>query len=75
MLLFRYSRWDGTQEVPDITPEELMDRVADEMLETGDLRRVLRRMMQFGADFPGGQRMMGLRDMLERLQRRKDRNL
>ena len=75
MLLFRYSRWDGTQEVPDITPEELMDRVADEMLETGDLRRVLRRMMQFGADFPGGQRMMGLRDMLERLQHRKDRNL
>ena len=75
MPFYRYGRWDGTQEVPDLSAEELVDRVADEMLETGDLRRVLRRMMQFGTDFPGGQRMQGLRDLLERLQQRRDQNL
>lgn len=38
MHLFRYSRWDGTHDVEPFTPEDLMEKIADEMLGDGDLR-------------------------------------
>lgn len=74
-MLYRYSRWDGTQEFQPFTPDDLMDRIAEEMLEHGDLRSVLRRLLQRGADFPGGRRMMGLQELLERLRGARDQRL
>ncbi len=74
MVRMRYSRWDGTQDI-GFTQDDLMDHVAQEMLETGDLRGVLKRLMQRGADFASGRRMEGLQDLLERLRKRREENL
>ncbi len=74
MVRMRYSSWDGTQDI-GFTQDDLMDHVAQEMLETGDLRGVLRRLMQRGADFASGRRMEGLQNLLERLRKRREENL
>ena len=57
MPLYRYSRWDGTQAVEPFTASDLMDYVADRMLEDGDLRSILRELMQRGAS--AGCRVIG----------------
>ncbi|MSQ23250.1 MAG: VWA domain-containing protein [Chloroflexi bacterium] len=75
MHLFRYTRWDGTQNVDPFTAEDLMQHIAEDMLEDGDLRNTLRRMMQHGAEFSSGRRMMGLQDLLDRLRQARERNL
>ncbi len=75
MRFFRYSRWDGTQELEPFTAEDLMDQIAEEMLEDGDLRSAMRRLMQRGGEFSSGRRMMGLQDLLERLRNARERNL
>ncbi len=74
MVRMRYSSWDGTQDI-GFTQDDLMDHVAQEMLETGDLRGVLKRLMQRGADFASGRRMEGLQNLLERLRKRREENL
>ena len=68
MMLYRYSRWDGTQasEMPSV--DELIEHVAEEILQGGDLQSVLRRMLRGGAELPQGRRMMGLQELLERLR-------
>ena len=70
MPLYRYSRWDGTQKI-DLDADELMSALADDLLYDGDPWRALRRLMQQGARMPEGQRMPGLKDLLERLKRQR----
>ena len=74
MPLFRYSRWDGTQRI-DLDADELLSSMADDLLYDGDPWRALRRMMQQGARMPEGQRMPGLKDLLERLKRQRQQRL
>jgi uncharacterized protein with von Willebrand factor type A (vWA) domain len=74
MPLFRYSRWDGTQKI-DLDADELLAAMADDLLTDGDPWRALRRMMQQGARMPAGQRMPGLKDLLERLKRQRQQRL
>src|SRR5258706_12060803 len=52
-----------------------MDRIADEMLDDGSLRSALRRMLQHGAEFPSGNRMMGMQELLDRLRQARAGNL
>ena len=75
MPLYRYSRWDGTQAVEPFTSSDLMDYVADRMLEDGDLRSILRELMQRGAQFDANRHMPGLRDLLEQLRERRQQQL
>ena len=75
MPLYRYSRWDGTQAVEPFTASDLMDYVADRMLEDGDLRSILRELMQRGAQFDANRRMPGLRDLLEQLRERRQQQM
>jgi len=71
---FTYSRWDGTQRGFDLDADLLFDQLTDELLYHGDVNAALRRMMQEGMRGPDGERLDGLRDMLERLrQERQDR--
>lgn len=74
-MLYRYSRWDGTQQIETFLADDLMDKIAEEVLGDGDLRTALRRMLQQGAQFPSGRRISGLRDLLERLKNRRSQNL
>ncbi|HVA26505.1 MAG TPA: VWA domain-containing protein [Chloroflexota bacterium] len=73
MSLYRYRRWDGTQQIDPFTAEDAMDFIADHVLDEGDLRSALRRMLQRGAESPTGRRMEGLQDLLKRLRQARQR--
>ncbi len=74
MTLYRYSRWDGSQRL-DFDADDLLDAVADDILQDGDPRRALRRLMQQGLPGAGAPRIPGLRDLLDRLRRRRQQQL
>jgi uncharacterized protein with von Willebrand factor type A (vWA) domain len=68
---FTYSRWDGTQVGFDIDAESIFSEITDDLLYHGDLNAALRRMMQQGFRDRDGKEVQGLRDVLERLRRRR----
>ena len=65
---FTYSRWDGTQRGFDLDADLLLDELTDELLYHGDVNAALRRMMQQGLDDPEGNRLPGIRELLEQLR-------
>ncbi len=75
MLTFRYSQWDGSQEVFDPDHDDLMDALADDLMNHGDVNRALRDMMRRGMQMPDGQRLDGMRDMMERLRQQRQQQL
>jgi uncharacterized protein with von Willebrand factor type A (vWA) domain len=74
-VLFRYSRWDGTQSVPDLNADDVLDDMADDILGYGDLKTALHRLMNQGLKPPHGERTPGLRDLLEKLRQRKQERM
>jgi uncharacterized protein with von Willebrand factor type A (vWA) domain len=74
-MRFRYSQWDGSQNVPDLDADDLLGEMAEDVLSDGDPRRALQRMMREGLRQPGGQRQPGLKDLLERLRQRRQQQL
>ena len=70
----RYSQWDGSQAVPDLAADEILDALADDMMAEGDLEAALRRLMERGWRSPDSTRgdMAGLRDLMDRLSRRRE---
>lgn len=78
MLLYRsyrYSRWDGSQQIFDLDADELMDRLSDELLKDGDLRQALRELLRNGMQNREGQQLTGLRDLMEQLKNRRRQQL
>jgi len=67
----RYSRWDGTQTGFELDAEDLLARLTDDLLYHGDLNAALRRLMQQGFRDRNDERVSGLRDLLEKLKRRR----
>ncbi|MCZ6615192.1 MAG: VWA domain-containing protein [Chloroflexi bacterium] len=72
---YRYSRWDGTQKIFDIDEDQLMEELSNELLAHGDLQRALRNLLQRGMENGRGERMEGLRDLMERLKGRRQQDL
>ena len=57
---YRYSQWDGSQQVPDFTADDLLESMADDLLRGGDPERALRSMMKRGFRLPDGRRFEGM---------------
>ena len=72
---FTYSRWDGTQRGFDIDADGLFDQLTDDLLYHGDVNAALRRLMQEGMRDRNGERIQGLREMLERLREQRQERL
>ena len=71
----KYRRWDGTQDLPDLTADEIVDALADDVLEHGDLGEALRRphgARRCAASDPSRGDLRGLRDLLDRLRDRRE---
>ncbi|WP_419933292.1 hypothetical protein [Candidatus Poriferisodalis sp.] len=68
---FRYSAWDGTQTGFDFDADSLFAEMTDDLLYHGDLNAALRRLMQQGFTDADGNRLEGLREMIERLRDRR----
>ena len=69
---FQYSAWDGTQEVPDFSADDILDQLADDLLRAGDPRKALRNLLQRGFTLPDGRRFDGLRRLLQQMQRERE---
>ncbi len=72
---FRYSRWDGTQTGFEPAAEGLLGEIADDLLYHGDLNAALRRALQSGLRTADGRQLDGLRQLLERIARRRREEL
>ncbi len=71
MVAFRYSEWDGTQEIPPLDPDDLLEALSDDLMNFGDLEHALRNLLQRGMRNPMGQRLQGLRDLLQQLRQQR----
>lgn len=73
-MRYRYSEWDGTQEIPQLGADEILDALSDDLMNFGDLQHALRNLMQRGMQTPQQGQMQGLRDLLQQLrQQRRER--
>ena len=70
----RYSTWDGSQSLPDLDADEILDALADDMMAEGDIESALRRLRERGwhSSDPTRPDMAGLRDLMDRLNRRRE---
>ena len=68
---FSYSRWDGTQVGFELDADAILPEITDDLLYHGDLNNALRRMMQSGFRDRNGERLEGIREMLEKLRRKR----
>jgi uncharacterized protein with von Willebrand factor type A (vWA) domain len=70
---FTYSRWDGTQTGFSMDADELMAEMTDDLMYHGDVNAALRRLMREGMTDKDGNRIEGIREMMEKIrQRRKE---
>jgi uncharacterized protein with von Willebrand factor type A (vWA) domain len=72
---FTYSRWDGTQKGFDVDADALFEELNDDLLYHGDINSALRRLMQQGMTDRNGERLQGVREMMERLRRERQERL
>ena len=72
---FTYSRWDGTQQGFELDGDALLEELTDELLYHGDVNAALRRMMHQGLRDRNGERLQGVRELLERLRRERQERL
>ena len=71
---FTYSAWDGTQADYEMTADDLFRQMTDDLAYHGDPNAALRNLLQNGFE-QDGERMQGLREMLERLKERREEML
>src|SRR3990170_1040548 len=75
VLRYRYSEWDGTQEIPALDPDDILNALTDDLMNFGDLQHALRNLMQRGMRNQQGDRTQGLRDLLQQLRQQRRQNL
>src|SRR5947207_12535807 len=68
---FSYSRWDGTQVGFELDADDILSEITDDLLYHGDLNAALRRLMQSGFRDHNDERISGMRELLEKLRRRR----
>jgi len=68
---YDYTRWDGSQELLGLDPDDLLAELTDDLLAGGDFDEALRRLLGTGMRTAGGERVLGSRQLIERLRRRR----
>src|SRR3954468_16041080 len=66
---YRYARWDGRQRLDEVTADDLLEELSDDILAESDLSSALARLLARGmrGDRAGEQRFAGLNDLLRRM--------
>ncbi|HEY3993320.1 MAG TPA: VWA domain-containing protein [Ktedonobacteraceae bacterium] len=72
---YGYSRWDGTQRIDGLDADDILNALADDYVEDGNLQQALRRLMQEGVRSEDGRRTMGLRELMERMRNQRQQQL
>ena len=68
---FTYSRWDGTQRGFEVDADSLLDEMTDDLLYHGDVNSALRKMMQDGLRDANGERIAGMRELMQKLREQR----
>ncbi len=74
-LVIRYSQWDGNQLDGAPNVDELLEALSDDFLQHGDISRALRQLVQRGFQWPSGDRLTGLQDLMQRVRDRRQQLL
>jgi uncharacterized protein with von Willebrand factor type A (vWA) domain len=69
-MRYRYSAWDGTQQIDSMDPDEVLDALSDDLMSYGDLNAALQRLYRWGTD-----RMPGLDELLKQLREKREQEL
>jgi uncharacterized protein with von Willebrand factor type A (vWA) domain len=72
---FRYSEWDGSQDLFALNADELMDQLGENLLSHWDVAEALRRMQNGGLLDSEGRRLPSVEDILHRLENMKQAQL
>src|SRR5579883_1328304 len=72
---YGYTRWDGTQRIEGLDADDILNALADDYVEDGNLQQALRRLMQEGIRTDDGRRTMGLRELMERMRNQRQQQL
>ncbi len=67
---FRYSAWDGTQQLDLPDADEILEAISDDLMNYGDLQAALQRLYRWGDD-----RLQGLDQLLRQLRELREREL
>jgi uncharacterized protein with von Willebrand factor type A (vWA) domain len=70
-----YRRWDGTQHGFEDEIDALFSELSDDLLYHGDPDAALRRLLSSGFTRPDGERIQGLREMMEKLRQQRQEEL
>lgn len=72
MFSYKYSGWDGSQDLLQLDHEDLMAELSDYLLAQGDVQSALRMMMQRGSR---NNPLLGLQELLQRLRNKRQKTL
>ena len=72
---YGYSRWDGTQNIEGLDADDILNALADDYMEDGNLQQALKRLMQDGIRSEDGRKTMGLRELMERMKNMRNEQL
>ncbi len=75
MGIYRYSQWDGSQDLPRLDADQLMDELGQNLMSYGDLSHALQLMQRNGLRDSQGRRLPGIQDLLQRLRQKKQSQL
>jgi uncharacterized protein with von Willebrand factor type A (vWA) domain len=75
MVIYRYSEWDGTQDLFDLDAGKLMDELERHLLSYGDLSYALRLLQHGGIRDSQGRRLPSLQELLNRLRQQRQQQL
>ncbi len=71
----RFSAWDGTQNPWGDVPDDLFDRISEDMFHGWDIESALRRLLSHGWNDLSGRSLTGLEEMMERLRAQRHQQL
>jgi uncharacterized protein with von Willebrand factor type A (vWA) domain len=75
MRNYRYSEWDGTQNIFEPDADTLMQELQKKLMYNGDLAEALRMIQRNGISDNQGRRLPSLRELLQRLRQRRQEHL
>ena len=72
---FDYRRWDGSQDSLIDDTDSVLAQLTDDLLANGDLHEALQRILNRGWETPDGERVQGLRELLDELRLEREEQL
>lgn len=75
MAIYRYSEWDGTQDIFDLDADELMKHLERNLMPYGDLSYALRSLQRGGITDRQGRRLPSLQELLQRVRHQRQQQL